>query len=246
MESRVQALAEAEDNDSPLEKIRPCDVLKLVSSLKLRKACGIEGIPNECLRHLPRRPLVHLAHLINHFIRLSHFPTPWKEAKVIALPKPGKDPKFPQNSCPISLLSTTGKLFEKVILKIVQRHIENRKLVNPNQFEFRAHHSTTLQCMRLGDHVTLKFSNKMDMLAVFLDIEEAFDSTWHTGLLYKLAKVEFSVNLIKLISSFLSQRKFSFCRGRVVHAHIYGSRGATRFRSVHILYLVYKLYPPSY
>jgi hypothetical protein len=27
------------------------------------------------------------------------------------LPEPGKDPKFPQNLCSISLLSTTGKLF---------------------------------------------------------------------------------------------------------------------------------------
>jgi hypothetical protein len=47
------------------------------------------------LRPLPRRPLIHLTHLFNHCIRLSHFPTYWKEAKVITLPKPGKDPKFP-------------------------------------------------------------------------------------------------------------------------------------------------------
>jgi hypothetical protein len=46
------------------------------------------------------------------------------------------------------------------------------------------------------------------MAVVFLYIEKAFDTTWHTGLLYKLAKTEFSVHLIKLISSFLSHRKF--------------------------------------
>jgi hypothetical protein len=46
------------------------------------------------------------------------------EANVITLLKPGKDPKFPPNLLPISLLSTMGKLFEEVILKIVQRHIE--------------------------------------------------------------------------------------------------------------------------
>jgi hypothetical protein len=126
VEARVQALLETVD-DSPPEGVRPCYVQKIIKTLKLKKACGIDGIPNECLRHLPRRPLVHLTHLFNHCIRLSHFPVSWKEAKAITLLKPGKDPKFPQNLRPISLLSTTGKLFEKVILKVVQMHFEERR-----------------------------------------------------------------------------------------------------------------------
>jgi hypothetical protein len=54
---------------------------KLINFLKLRKVWGIDGIPNECLRHLPRRSLVHLTHLINHCIRPSHFSTSWKKRK---------------------------------------------------------------------------------------------------------------------------------------------------------------------
>jgi hypothetical protein len=124
------------------------------------------------------------------------------------LPKPGKGPKFPQNWCLISLLSTTGKLFRKVILKIVQRHIEERGLLNAIQFGFHAHHSTTLQCIRLMDRMTLNFNNNMSTAAVFLDIEKAFGTAWHLDLLYKLSKLKFSISLIKLISSFLSQTKF--------------------------------------
>jgi hypothetical protein len=45
--------------------------------------------------------------------------------------------------------------------------------------------------------------------AVFLDIEKAFDTTWHPGLLYKLHKLKFSTNFIKLVNSFLSKRKFT-------------------------------------
>jgi hypothetical protein len=127
----------------------------------------------------------------------------------LTLPKPGKDLKFPLNLGPIDLLSTIDKLFEEVILKIVQKHIEERSLLNAGQFCFCARHSTTLQCMRLTDHVTLNFNNKMSTAAVFLVIEEAFDTTWHSGLLYKLSKLEFSTNLIKLISFFFSQLKFS-------------------------------------
>jgi hypothetical protein len=58
--------------------------------------------------------------------------------------KPGKDPKFPQNLRPISLLPTTDKVFENIILQIVQKHIGERNLLNASQFGFRARHSTTL------------------------------------------------------------------------------------------------------
>jgi hypothetical protein len=94
-----------------------------------------------------------------------------------------------------------GKLFEKVILKRVQRHIDESGLLNAGQFCFRAHHSTTLQCMRLKDRVTLNFNSNMSMAAVYLDIEDAFETIWHLGLLYKLSTLKSSINLIKLISS---------------------------------------------
>jgi hypothetical protein len=48
----------------------------------------------------------------------------------------------------------------------------------------------------------------MSMPAVFLAIEKAFDTTWHSGLLYKLSELEFSTSPIKLIASFLTKRKF--------------------------------------
>jgi hypothetical protein len=48
----------------------------------------------------------------------------------------------------------------------------------------------------------------MSTAAVFLHIEKAFDTFWHPGLLYKVSKMEFSSNLIKLIRSSVSERKF--------------------------------------
>jgi hypothetical protein len=168
VDTRIQALLETVQNNPP-ERIRPCDLQKLVNSLKIRKACGIDSIPNECLMHLPKRRLVHLTHLFNHCLGISYFPTPWKDAKIITLPKPGKNHTSPQNLRPISLLPMTGKLFEKVIQKIVQRHIGERGLLNTKECVFRASHNTTLQCMRLMDHVTLNFNNNMSTTAVFLE-----------------------------------------------------------------------------
>jgi hypothetical protein len=110
--------------------------------------------------------------------------------------KPGKDPKFPKNLRPISLLFKMGKLFENVIQKFVQKHIEERGLLNANQFGFRARPSTTLKYMSTA--------------ALFLDIYKAFDTIWHYGLLYNLYNLEFSTNLIKLLGFFLSQENSGY------------------------------------
>jgi hypothetical protein len=102
-------------------------------------------------------------------------------SKIYNVTETGKDPTFPQSLCPISLLSTTGKLFTKVILKIDQRHVEETGLLNVSQFGFRARHSMTVQCMRLMGSVTLNFNNNMSTAAVFFDIENAFDNSLRIG-----------------------------------------------------------------
>jgi hypothetical protein len=144
----------------------------------------------------------------------------WNEEKNI-LSKPSKDQKFPQNLRPISLLSTIGRLFKKVILKIIQRHTQERELLNANHFGFRVRHSTTLQCMKLTDHVTLDFNNNVYMSAVFLDIEKAFAKTWHIYFLHKLFKLKCSVSLIKLISSSFSEKIQSRSKVKRLRQEIY-------------------------
>jgi hypothetical protein len=71
-----------------------CDIWKEIQSLKLRKARGFEGIPNESLWYLPRRSFLHSTHLFNPFLLFGHFPIPWKEANIVTVLKPSKVPKF--------------------------------------------------------------------------------------------------------------------------------------------------------
>jgi hypothetical protein len=123
-------------------------------------------------------------------------PTSQKEEKVTALPQPGNDPKFPPYLCPIGLLSMFGKLFKKV---------KGRNLLNASQFGFCACQSKTLQRMRLTDHVNL---NCKCLRLQYSWISKKADTTWHPDLLYIVSKLEFLDNLIKCISSFVSQLKF--------------------------------------
>jgi hypothetical protein len=54
VETAAQAILASVDSN-PLGKVRPCDIHKTANSLKLRKACGLHGIPNRCRRQFPRR-----------------------------------------------------------------------------------------------------------------------------------------------------------------------------------------------
>ena len=55
--------------------------------------------------------------------------------------------------------------------------------------------------------MNFKINNKMFTAAVFFGIEKAFNTTRHSGLLYKLSKFKFSNSLNKPNCSFLSKRK---------------------------------------
>jgi hypothetical protein len=75
----------------------------------------------------------------------------------------------------------SGHTSQKVSLKVVQRNTEKRNLLNASKFGFYACHNMTLPCMRPVDHLTLNYNNKMSMTSVFLDIQKAFNTTWHPG-----------------------------------------------------------------
>lgn len=47
------------------------------------------------------------------------------------------------------------------------------------------------------------------MAAVFLDVEKAFNIVWHEDLLFMMAKMYISLNIMWLIESFLSDRTFT-------------------------------------
>jgi hypothetical protein len=103
---------------------------KLINPFKLRNFCGVDGIPYECLRHLPRWTLVHFTHLFNHCSQLPHFPKSKNEAKIITVPKSGKDPKFTQNLRQLAACPQQVNYLKKIIHNIVQKYTEERSLLN--------------------------------------------------------------------------------------------------------------------
>lgn len=186
----------------------PKAIHQLLKSTKLRKAPGPDGIPAIALRSLPRKTVVALTNIVNAILRLQYFPTVWKEATVITIPKPGKDPMFPQNYRPISLLIHLAKIAEKVLLEYLQIHTDQNNILPNEQFGFRTGHSTVHQLVRVIEYANEGIQNKMATGGIFLDVAKAFDKVWHQGLLSKLIKHGYPTPLVRIIASYLKGRKF--------------------------------------
>ena len=62
--------------------------------------------------------------------------------------------------------------------------------------------------IRHTEFITKSINHKDSTIAVFLDIEKAYDATWHDGLLFKMDKFNFPPAITKVISSYLQDRTF--------------------------------------
>ena len=102
--------------------IKISELRGLIKNLKPNCAPGTDKIPNIALKHLNRRPLIHLLNIYKYCFKYNYFPEKWKTPKVM-LPKPGKDQSIPNNLRPICLLPSLSKMLEKLILEKLKKEI---------------------------------------------------------------------------------------------------------------------------
>ncbi|GBP86543.1 RNA-directed DNA polymerase from mobile element jockey [Eumeta japonica] len=113
-------------------------------------------------------------------------------------------PRLATSQRPITLLSHIAKLFERIALRRLLRHLTPRQ----EQFGFRCGHSTTLQLARVLHHMAAEHNRGRRTVGVFLDIEKAFDRVWHPGLVFKLLNTQTPPALVRTVASFLEGRSF--------------------------------------
>jgi ribonuclease HI len=126
---------------------------------------------------------------------------------VIPIHKPGKPTRQATSYRPISLTSCLGKLLERIITVRLTHYLNTNNIIPLQQSGFRADHSTADHLATLSDDVNRTISNRGTTLAVFIDIEKAFDNLDHATLLTKLANINLSDNILANITDFLHNRQ---------------------------------------
>lgn len=193
---------------SKIEFISPSEVMKVIKRLKPRKAPGYDKISNKIIKQLNKYTIAAITAIFNGILRLNYFPEAWKVAIILPFRKPGKDPRLAINYRPISLLPTLSKIFEKLLLNRLNKFLTISKAIPDEQFGFRSNHSCTHQLLRLTENIADGFQKKKHTVAIFLDIAQAYDRVWHTGLMYKLRILGVPDYIQKLIYGFLQDRSF--------------------------------------
>lgn len=184
------------------------EIRNIIKTSKSFKSPGPDGIQNILLKNLPASAIEWLAKLFDKCLHLNYWPSNFKTAKVIPILKSGKASSDAHSYRPISLLNATGKILEKLIYNRLTTFIEDKKLLPPVQFGFRRGHSTVHQAARIKQFIANNKKINKSTGMILLDIEKAFDSVWHDGLIYKMIQMRFPVYIIKIIDSFIRKRNF--------------------------------------
>lgn len=202
------------------ELLDTAELTEVIGSLRPFKAPGNDNMPNILLKQLSPGAIGAICNIYNACLSLNYWPASFKLAKITPIPKPGKDKGHAENYRPISLLNNLGKLFEKVIHRRIMSFVTENDILNAEQFGFRPQHSTSHQVLRVTNHIKRNRSQKKSTGMVLFDIEKAFDSVWHDGLTFKLAKKNFPPYLVRMVREFMADRNFE--------VHVFGSRSTPR------------------
>ena len=127
---------------------------------------------------------------------------------MVPIPKPGKDLTDLQNYRPISLTSSVCKLYEKMVNKRLVESLERNRLLAEIQCGFRRNRATLDNLVRLDTYIRRTFAQKKEVVAVFFDLEKAYDPTWRYGILRDLPGAGLRGRLPIFVKNFLSNRVF--------------------------------------
>ena len=128
----------------------------------------------------------------------------WDTSNIVFLKKPDK-PNYlkPGAYRPITLSSYIGKLFEHIIEKRLLLHCNIENILDDEQEGFRSNR----YLYKLTATLKEAQRRKMTTFLLCLNFQKAFDSVWLKGLIVKLYNLSVKGIILKLINSFLFNRK---------------------------------------
>ena len=171
-------------------------------------APGKDQINFEMIREMPTNAKQYMLKMFNQIWQDNVFPREWREAVVIPILKPGKDPSDPGNYRPISLTSCMCKTMEKIVNVRLTTELKERNAITPTQTGAERGRSTLEPLIEIEEYIRESFRQKQTTIAIFFDIEKAYDCTWKHQILERLQGIGINGQMGNFLKNFMKDRSF--------------------------------------
>ena len=179
-------------------------ISKQINKLSSKKATGHDGISAKVLKLAQPAVLKPITFLINETIKMSEFPDECKKAMVSPLHKKNST-QDKENYRPVSILPIMSKLYERAINVQLMEFFETK--FNTYLSAFRPGYGCQSTLLRIIEDWKQALDDKKYVAAILMDLSKAFDCLPHDLLLLKLKYYGLSDKALKLMESYLTNRK---------------------------------------
>lgn len=197
---------EAQASTLPFPAIQEHEVKTAIFSPK-NSTPGQDGIPTNILKKAWTCLSGPITALFQQCLEKGWHPLPFRQATLVALPKPGKrDRSSPRSYRLIALLSVLGKGLERLMAKRMAWLAITHKILHPQQFG-------ALPCRSATDLATCLIHDVEDAWArgyrasmLSLDIKGAFDAVLPGRLIKRLCNQGWPPKVVHWVASFMANR----------------------------------------
>ena len=173
-----------------------------IKQLTAGKAAGADGIPPDVFKHGGPTIPQQLLKLFKQSWHEGKVPQAFKDAELVHLYKNKGDVKCCDNHRGISLLCIAGKIYARVLLNRLVKHIKAIRLIPETQCGFEAGRSTIDPCFVLRQLQEKCRLHGRDLYLLFVDLTKAFDTVNREGLWALLRRIGCPDHFISIIQSF--------------------------------------------
>ena len=185
------------------------EVFKQLKNLNGKKATTYQNIPCKSLKDNAKVLTETLTYILNKDISNNLFPNGLKTADVPPIFKKNKikknDPTDKKYYRPVSVLPSTSKIYERLMQIQIVEFITDK--LSPFLCGYRKGFSAQHALISLIENWRKTLDKKGYAGAILMDLSKAFDCINHNLLIAKLEAYGFDINALKMMKSYLSDRR---------------------------------------
>lgn len=188
-----------------LSPITEREIFNQIQSLRANAAPGPDAIQPNTLKQIASQILKPLEYILNLSMMKGEFPIVFKQSIVSPIFKKGSKVDV-GNYRPISVIGVIAKVFEKCLKTRITEFFDKHKILSDRQFGFRTGVSTSDAIFEVTKTVYESIDRNKKVIAMFVDLEKAFDTVSHDILLEKLEQYGVRGIAADLIRTYLKDR----------------------------------------